>query len=122
VHVTLLRQGSSPTLLASVLAHADIARVATSSGDVDDVVGYLSRLPFLPTAARRQLDRIEALPYPRRDAAAEKLAAGLQRAAIYLGYADAATPELLSKRVGCVIDQPTYAGVDLAALCVRERR
>jgi ABC-type transport system substrate-binding protein len=121
VHVTPLRQGSSPALIVRVLAHADIARVATSSGDVNDVVGYLSRLPFLPATARKRLDRIEALPYPRRNAAAGELAATLQRAAIYLGYADAATPELLSKRVGCVIDQPMYAGVDLAALCVARR-
>jgi hypothetical protein len=41
---------------------------------------------------------------------------------MYLAYANFATPELVSKRLGCVIDQPEYPGVDLAALCLRSAR
>ena len=36
-----------------------------------------------------------------------------------LGYLNRATPELVSKRLGCVIDQPEYPGPDLAVLCLR---
>jgi hypothetical protein len=28
-------------------------------------------------------------------------------------------PELVSRRLGCIVHNPVYAGVDLAALCVR---
>jgi hypothetical protein len=34
-------------------------------------------------------------------------------------FGDTATPELVSTRLGCVIDQPEYPGLDLAALCLR---
>jgi len=120
VRVVPLRQSYSDGKRAAVLAHADITRVATSSGDVDDVVGYLLRLPYLPKGVRTQLGRIAALPSLHREAAAAQLADKLDRDAVYIGFADSVTPELVSKRLGCVIDQPEYPGVDLAALCVRK--
>jgi hypothetical protein len=86
---------------------------------VDDIVAYLNRLPYLPAADQTRLDRIAGLPFSRREAAAARLAAELERDAVYVGFADAATPELASKRLGCVIDQPRYPGVDLVALCLR---
>lgn len=30
--------------------------------------------------------------------------------------------ELVSRRLGCIIDHPVYAGIDLAALCVRHAK
>jgi DNA-binding SARP family transcriptional activator/ABC-type transport system substrate-binding protein/streptogramin lyase len=119
LRVVPLRQNYSDAKRAAVLAHADITRVETSSGDVDDVIGYLLRLPYLPTGVRTQLGRAAALPSLRQEAATARLADKLDRDAVYIGYADSVTPELVSKRLGCVIDQPEYPGVDLAALCVR---
>jgi hypothetical protein len=104
-----------------VAVAANLTRISTAAGDVNDVVGYLLRLPYLPIAERMQLDRITGLPSQRRDAAAARVAAKLEKDAVYVGLADAATPELVSKRLGCVIDQPQYPGVDLAALCVEDR-
>jgi len=39
--------------------------------------------------------------------------------AVYIGFSDGATPELVSERLGCIIDQAEYRGLDLAALCFR---
>ena len=36
-----------------------------------------------------------------------------------MGIEDRTIPELISKRLGCVIDQPEYPGLDLAAFCLR---
>jgi DNA-binding SARP family transcriptional activator/ABC-type transport system substrate-binding protein len=120
VRVVPLRQGYSQDRWAAVLAHADIARAGGNSGDASDSVGYLRHLPYLPPAYQARLDRIASLSLAGRATAAAALAAQLERDAIYVGFADAATPELFSKQLGCVIDQPEYPGVDLAALCLRE--
>ena len=95
VRVVPLRQGATPAQRASVLANADMARVGTSQGDVDDAVGFLLRLPYMPDPAAKRLDAIGALPTPRRAAAAARLARRLQQKAVYLGIADSATPELV---------------------------
>jgi hypothetical protein len=39
--------------------------------------------------------------------------------AVYLGFAYDVLPEIVSKRLGCRIHHPVYAGLDVAALCVR---
>jgi hypothetical protein len=54
----------------------------------------------------------------RPEDAASALAARLERAAVYIGFANTATLELVSKRLGRVIDQAERLGVDLAALCL----
>jgi hypothetical protein len=82
-------------------------------------VTYLAALPYLPATAAARLERIAALSPPRREAAAAALAERLEQAAVYVPYADDAIPELVSKRLGCIVHQPEYPGVDLAALCVR---
>jgi ABC-type transport system substrate-binding protein len=122
VRVVPLRQDATPAQRAAVLANADMARVETSQGDVDDAVGFLLRLPYMPDVAAKRLDAIAALPTSRRAAVAARLARRLQQEAVYLGIADSATPELVSARLGCVIDQPQYPGVDLAALCLQKTR
>jgi hypothetical protein len=119
VRVVPLRQTNTPEQSAAVLATADIARTGGNAGDASEAVAYLLHLPYLPATARAELHRIAASPFSRRDAAAAALAGKLERDAYYVGYADPATPELVSKRLGCVIDQPVYPGVDLAALCLR---
>ena len=95
----------------------------TSGGnaeDASDAVGFLLR-PAVPPRRRprARLERIAALPFAARAGGGGALAAGLDRDAVYIGFANGATPELVSKRLGCVVRQPEYPGVDLAALCVR---
>jgi hypothetical protein len=34
-------------------------------------------------------------------------------------YEQGAVPELVSPRLGCIVHQPEYEGVDFAALCLR---
>lgn len=120
VDVAPLRQGSTPAQSAAVLTRADMARTNGDPGAARDSVDYLLHLPYLPPADRAQLDRIASFLPPRRETAAAEVAARLERDAVYFAYADSATPELLSKRLGCVIDQPEYPGLDLAALCLQD--
>ena len=116
--VVPLPQSVSPAQTAAVLARADIARIGGNADNARDPVAYLVALPYLPPAPRRlAADRDASVcrsgrPPPRR------IAARLERNGLYLGFSNRATPELVSKRVGCVIDQPVYPGLDLAALCL----
>ena len=84
-----------------------------------DPAEYLANLPYFPSVERKRLNRITGLSPPQREAAAAALAARLEQEAVYVPYADNAIPELVSKRVGCIVHQPEYPGVDLAALCLR---
>ena len=101
-----------------MLTRADLSRTDGNEDDARDPVQYLLHLPYLTATDRRQLIRVDALPSSQRTPAAVTVAARLEREAAYIGYADAATAELLSRRLGCTIDQPEYPGLDLAALCV----
>jgi hypothetical protein len=84
-----------------------------------DPAAYLRDL-ILPPSAATQLRRVQALFSPERERAAVALARKLDRASLFAVYMRDAIPELRSKRLGCVIHQPEYAGVDLAALCLRD--
>ncbi|MEP6893653.1 MAG: ABC transporter substrate-binding protein, partial [Gaiellaceae bacterium] len=119
--VVALRQTNSPAQRAALLARADIARTGGNADDARDPVSYLLHLPYLPAADRAHLETIAALPSPRREVAAAAVAARLERNAVYVGFSNRATPELVSKRLGCIIDQPEYPGLDLAALCLTAR-
>src|SRR5581483_220626 len=112
-----------PARFRALLARADIARASATNEQADDPVAYLRRLGegYLPPADRARLDGIARLASPRREAAAAALAARLEREAVYVQYLNRATPELVSKRLGCVFDHPAYPGLDLAALCIRQR-
>jgi DNA-binding SARP family transcriptional activator/ABC-type transport system substrate-binding protein len=114
-----LPQTLDPTQRSSALASADLARTGGNADDARDPVQYLLHLPYLTPSDRRQLVGIHALPLEQRVRAATAIAAQLEREARYIGYSDRATAELVSKRVGCTIDQPEYPGIDLAALCIR---
>jgi len=113
-----LPQTLDPGQRSTVLATADLARADRNADDARDPVLYLLRLPYLTASDRRQLTRIGGLPSPARTRAADAIAARLEREASYIGYANSATAELISKRLGCEIHQPQYPGLDLAALCV----
>jgi DNA-binding SARP family transcriptional activator/ABC-type transport system substrate-binding protein/streptogramin lyase len=123
IEVTVLslpQSGSGkPVDWSARLARSDIAEVGRDPSQAIDPVDYLALLPpYLPSADRKRLVRIATLATPRREAAAAAFAATLEHDALYLGIAHFARPELVSKRLGCRIDQPVYPGVDLAALCL----
>ena len=118
LRIVPLRQTLDPAQRDAALAAADLAQVGGNADDARDPVSYLIHLPYLPVEAAQRLTRIQALPSPRRESAAAALAARLESEATYIGYANAATAELVSRRLGCTIDQPEYPGLDLAALCV----
>ena len=119
--VVPLRQTDTPAQLTAILARADLARVSTNADGARDPVAYLRALPYLPKSDQARLDRIELLPLSRRELAAAKLAGALQERDLYLGISNPATPQLISKRLGCVVQQPEYTGLDLAALCLAHR-
>jgi hypothetical protein len=98
---------------------ADLAAAQRNPWQTVDPVTYLRGLPYFPAAVRDRLNQIDRLPYRARAAAAAGVAAKLERDAIYLGFAYDAVPEIVSKRLGCQIHHPVYAGLDVAALCVR---
>jgi hypothetical protein len=100
-------------------AKADIARVSRNAAQTRDAVAFLRALPYLPRDDAARLAHIARLPSPRRDAAALRVAERLARDAVYVAFANRVTPELLSKRLGCVVEQPVFPGLDLAALCLR---
>ena len=118
VTVIPVPQTDSPAQRSLLLAGADITRVGGNASEARDPVEYLRSLPYLPAVERAELERIANLPPPRREASAAPIAAHLARNAFVVGVADLATPELVSARLGCVIDHPEYPGLDLAALCL----
>ena len=115
--VVPLLQTLDPTQRDSVLATADLARTGGNADDARDPVQYLLHLPYLTASDRRQLDSINALPSQQRarlpqrsphDSSAKRPTSAIRTA----------TAELVSRRLGCRIDQPEYPGLDLAALCL----
>jgi DNA-binding SARP family transcriptional activator/ABC-type transport system substrate-binding protein len=91
-------------------------------GNVDqgDPARYLKSLGHLPPPYSERRARIATLSSPRRDREAAALAAALDKASLFAVYEDGAIPELVSKRLGCIVHQPEFAGVDMAALCLRD--
>jgi DNA-binding SARP family transcriptional activator/ABC-type transport system substrate-binding protein len=118
VTVLPVRQTTNAAQRSSLFARADIAHLGANASETRDSIEYLRSLPYLRSADQTELRRFAGLPSPRREAAAAALATRLERDAIAVGVADRATPELVSSRLGCVIDQPKYPGIDLAALCL----
>jgi DNA-binding SARP family transcriptional activator/ABC-type transport system substrate-binding protein len=84
-----------------------------------DQVEYLKQL-FLPPDLAAELDRIANLSSPERERAAAALAREIDERSLFAVFEHTAVPELVSKRLGCIVHQPEYAGVDLAALCLKE--
>ena len=46
----------------------------------------------------------------------------IERQSLFAVYVTDAMPELVLRRMGCIVDHPVYAGIDLAALCIRHRK
>jgi peptide/nickel transport system substrate-binding protein len=90
------------------------------SANTPDPAGYLQPLSFLPLEYANEIRRISTLLSPAREQAAAALARRIDQEALFAVLAGRAMPELVSRRLGCVVHQPVYAGVDLAALCLRE--
>jgi DNA-binding SARP family transcriptional activator/ABC-type transport system substrate-binding protein len=85
-----------------------------------DPADYLKDL-LLPPKEARELRRIQTLFSPERERAAIALARRLDRESLFAVFERGAIPELWSRRLGCIVHQPEYAGIDLAALCLQSR-
>jgi ABC-type transport system substrate-binding protein len=89
------------------------------NAETSDPVSYLQQL-FLPAQLRKRLDKIAGLSSVDREAQAVALARTIEKQSLFAVYDLQAIPELVSRRLGCIVHQPEYPGVDLAALCVRK--
>ncbi len=88
------------------------------SASTPDPAAYLEPL-FLPAHDATALHRLARLSSPARERAAASLARTVERKSLFAVYVTDAMPELVSRRLGCIVHNPVYAGVDLAALCLR---
>jgi DNA-binding SARP family transcriptional activator/ABC-type transport system substrate-binding protein/streptogramin lyase len=103
------------------MAQADLSWGGGNS-NTGDSVPYLQALPYMPAPGWARLTEISKLSSPRREQEAAALATRLERKALYAVFEEGAVPELVSRRLGCIVHQPEYAGVDLAALCLANGR
>ena len=90
------------------------------NAETSDPVSYLQPA-FLPPGDRAELDRIAKLSSPERETRAAALARKIESESLFAVYGLTVIPELASKRLGCIVHQPEYVGVDLAALCITSR-
>jgi DNA-binding SARP family transcriptional activator/ABC-type transport system substrate-binding protein len=88
------------------------------NGHTADPVDYLQPL-YLPPKERNELERIATLASPERERAAVSLTNRIERKSLYAVFSYSGVPELVSRRLSCVVHQPEYAGVDLSALCLK---
>lgn len=91
------------------------------TADTADPADYLKEL-ILPAAEAKELHRIQTLFSSERERAALALARRIERLSLLAVYKRDAIPELRSSRLGCIVHQPQYAGIDLSALCVKDER
>jgi peptide/nickel transport system substrate-binding protein len=85
-----------------------------------DPGAYLQPLSYLPPKYSNEIGRIQELSSPARERAAGRLARRIDRESLFAVYVTDAMPELVSRRVGCLVHHPVYAGADLATLCLRD--
>ena len=83
-----------------------------------DPGAYLQQLSLLSSYSD-EIRRIATLRSPERERASTALARAIERDSLLAVYMQTAIPELVSRRLGCIVHQPEYAGVDLAALCLK---
>jgi peptide/nickel transport system substrate-binding protein len=115
---TMTNDDFSKGTLATKAARSDLIWGGLNA-ETGDPVSYLQPL-FLPPRDRAELGRIAQLSSPERASRAVGLARGIEKESLFAVYDEGAIPELVSARLGCVVHQPEYAGVDLAALCLRK--
>jgi DNA-binding SARP family transcriptional activator/ABC-type transport system substrate-binding protein/outer membrane protein assembly factor BamB len=113
-----LVQGESEEEWLAKARRSDLLLGGISAHSADQVE-YLKQL-FLPPDLAAELDRIAKLSSPERERAAAALAKEIDARSLFAVFEHTAVPELVSKRLGCIVHQPQYAGVDLAALCLKE--
>jgi len=89
------------------------------NANTGDPGAYLQPLAYLPPEYSTELSRVQLLASPERERAAASLARRIDRDSMFAVYAIDAMPELVSQRLGCLVHHPVYAGVDLAAVCIR---
>ena len=87
--------------------------------ETGDLASYLERLYLYPKE-EAEVARILKLPIPERDERAVALARRVERQSLFAVYDSRALPELVSRRLGCIVHQPMFPGVDLAALCLKD--
>jgi DNA-binding SARP family transcriptional activator/ABC-type transport system substrate-binding protein/outer membrane protein assembly factor BamB len=90
------------------------------NANTGDPGAYLEQVAYLPSPYVDEIRRIRGLSSPMREHAAAALAQEIDAASFFAVYATRAFPELRSKRLGCIVRQPEYMGVDLAALCLKK--
>ena len=88
------------------------------NAETGDAAAYLAPLSLPPHEAR-ELRELSGLASPARERAASALVRRIERRSLFAVFGTDAMPELVSRRLGCIVHNPVYAGVDLAALCVR---
>jgi DNA-binding SARP family transcriptional activator/streptogramin lyase len=115
-----LSQADSPSVAEAKVRRSDLIWGGLGA-DTADSADYLKDL-FLPPDDAKELRRIQTLFSPERERAALELARRIERESLFAVYAREAIPELRSRRLGCIVHQPEYAGIDLAALCLRNAR
>ena len=118
--VLSLRQGVSEAEFLAKVRRSDLIWGGLNTHTADPA-SYLKDL-FLPPGDAKELRRIQTLFAPARERAALALAKKIERDSLYAVFQMDALPELVSRRLGCVVHQPEYAGVDLAALCLKDSR
>ena len=109
--------------LESIRAEEFDYEILQAASDVlgNEVVStWRPSLSYLPPEYSNELRRITTLRPPERERAAAALARRIERASLFAVYASRAMPELVSRRLGCIVHQPVYPGLDLAALCLRD--
>ena len=109
-------QGDSEAAWLAKAGRADLIWGGLNE-NTPDPAAYLKPL-FLPAADAKALKHALGLPSPAREQEAAALAQRIDRESLFAVYGSDAMPELVSRRLGCVVHNPVYAGVDLAALCV----
>jgi hypothetical protein len=114
-----MSQKDSPAQALAKIRRSDLIWGGLGA-DTADPADYLKDL-FLPPDDARELRRVQTLFSPERERAAIALARKLDRESLFAVFQADAIPELRSRRLGCIVHQPEYAGVDLAALCLRGR-
>jgi len=121
--VTVLRLTNADYLNGRAGYRAKAARSDLSWGGANaetaDPVDYYRRL-FLPQQEWDELNRIAKLGSPERERRAAALARRIDERSLFAVFGYSAVPELVSRRLGCIVRQPQYAGVDLAALCLKD--
>ena len=90
-----------------------------ANAETAEPVDYYRRL-FLPQDEWDELNRIAELASPQRERRAAALARRIDQQSLFAVFGYSAVPELVSRRLGCIVHQPQYAGVDLAALCLKD--